>query len=167
VSPLDVLLLILLVPFTVRGWWRGFCRESLGLVGLVVGALAAAATGPELASLLRARGFLPPVAALPVAWALILLAAWVAAGLLGLLADRLARALLLGGLNRLAGALFGSLKGAALLGFALLLTEQVVPSPTLTKLIAASRLGRPLEQVAVGVVRTGREFGAAPVERRA
>jgi len=167
VSPLDALLLILLVPFAVRGWWRGFCRETLALIGLVVGALGAAAAGPQLASVLRARTVLPPVAALPVAWALIFLAAWVTAAFLGLVADRLARALLLGGLNRLAGALFGSVKGAALLGFALLLAEQVVPSPALTKVIAASRLGRPLEQVAVGVVRTGRELGAAPVERRA
>ena len=166
-SPLDALLLILLVPFAVRGWWRGFCRETLALIGLVVGALGAAAAGPQLANVLRARTFLPPVAALPVAWALIFLAAWVTAAFLGLVADRLARALLLGGLNRLAGALFGSVKGAALLGFALLLAEQVVPSPALTKVIAASRLGRPLEQVAVGVVRTGRELGAAPVERRA
>jgi membrane protein required for colicin V production len=166
-SPLDALLLILLVPFTVRGWWRGFCRESFGLVGLVAGALVAAAAGPELARILLARRLLPPFAALPVAWSAIFLAAWIAAAVVGRLADRLARALLLGGVNRIAGAVFGSLKGAALLGFGLLLVEHVSPSPALTRVIAASRLGRPLEQVAVGVVRTGRELGAGPAERRA
>ena len=166
-SPLDALLLILLVPFTVRGWWRGFCRESFALVGLLVGALAAAATGPDVARIIVERHLLPPLAALPMAWATIFLVAWITAAVAGRLADRLARALLLGGVNRLAGALFGSLKGAALLGFGLLLAEHLVSSPAVTRVIAGSRLGRPLEQVAVGVVRTGRELGAGPAERRA
>jgi membrane protein required for colicin V production len=167
VSPLDALLLILLLPFTVRGWWRGFCRESFALVGLLAGAFGAAAEGPELAKILIARRLLPPAAALPVAWAGILVGAWLAAGIVGRLADRLAHALLLGGVNRLAGAIFGSLKGAALLGFGLLLIEHVIASPAITDLIAGSRLGRPLEQVAVSVVRTGRELGGVPAERRA
>src|SRR4029450_2019408 len=38
VSPLDALLLILIVSFALRGWWRGFCRETLALIGLVGGA---------------------------------------------------------------------------------------------------------------------------------
>jgi membrane protein required for colicin V production len=167
VNQLDALLLILLVPFALRGWWRGFCRETLALAGLFGGALAAAAGGPEVAALLVERHLLPPAAALPVAWASLFVAAWMIAALLGLVADRLARALLLGGVNRIAGAVFGSLKGAALLGFALLLAEHATASPRLTKVIAASRLARPLEQMAGSVVATGRQLGGAPAERRA
>ena len=166
-SPLDAILLILLVPFALRGWWRGFCRETLALVGLFGGVLAAAAGGPELARALVEKRLLSPAAALPVAWVAIFVGAFVAADLVGRLADRLARTLLLGGVNRLAGAFFGSAKGAAFLGFALLLIERLLPSPALEQTIARSRLGRPLEQIADSVIATGRELRPAPAERRA
>jgi membrane protein required for colicin V production len=167
VNQLDALLLVLLIVFALRGWWRGFCRESLGLAGLFGGVLAAAAAGPHLAEALLARRLVPAAVALPVAWAAIFVATWMVAALVGHLADRLVRALLLGGLNRFAGAVFGSAKGAALLGFLLLLAEHVTPSPALARVIASSRLGRPLEQIAGSVVATGRELGASAPRRRA
>jgi membrane protein required for colicin V production len=167
VNPLDALLLILLVPFAFRGYFRGFCRETLGLVGVFGGVLAAAAAGPDVAEALLDRHVLPGVAAWPVAWAAIFCATFLLASLAGRIADGLARALLLGGVNRAAGALFGCAKGAAVLGFALLLFEQLAPSSSLTKIIAASRLGRPLEQIAGSVVQKGRELGAATGERQA
>ena len=166
-SPLDALLLILLVPFAFRGWWRGLCRETFGLVGLSGGVLAAAAAGPDLAKVFLDRHLLPPAAALPVAWAALFVGTFVVADLVGRITDRLARALLLGGVNRLAGAAFGSLKGATLLGFALLFAERLFPSPALEQTIARSRLGRPLEQIAASVIATGRELRGAPAERRA
>jgi len=166
VNPLDALLLVLLVPFAFRGYFRGFCRETLGLIGLVGGVLAAGAAGPDLARALLAERALPGWAAAPVAYAAIFLAAMLVAALLGRIADGVARALLLGGVNRLAGALFGCAKGAAVLGFALLVFEQVAPSSALRNVIASSRLGRPLEQIAGTVVQKGRQLGAAGAERQ-
>src|SRR5438093_6425606 len=139
-SHLDALLLILLVPFALRGWWRGLCRETLSLVGLSGGVLAAAAAGPTLAQALLARQLVRPGVALPLAWAAIFIGTFVVADLVGRIADRLVRALLLGGVNRLAGAFFGSVKGAALLGFALLFAERLLLSPALDQSIALSRL---------------------------
>jgi membrane protein required for colicin V production len=165
VNQLDALLLVVVVAFGLRGWWRGLCRETLALVGLFGGALAASAAGPQVAGAIVARKLLPPPVALPVAWAAVFLAAWVVAGIVGHVADRVARAFFLGGVNHAAGALFGSLKGAVLVGFALLLVEHAFPSPHLEEVIATSRLGRPLEHIADSVVATGRELGAA--ERRA
>jgi membrane protein required for colicin V production len=166
VNQLDALLLILLVAFALRGWWRGFCRESLALAGLFGGALAAAALGPQVADEFVTRQLLPPPVARVVGWGAVFLATWIAATLLGLIADRLARALFLGGVNRFAGALFGGAKGAALAGFALLLAEHSFPSPMLTRMIGTSMLGRPLEQMAGSVVATGRELGVGHAERR-
>ena len=166
-NQLDALLLILLVPFALRGWWRGFCRETLAIVGMVGGTLAAAAYAPALATAIEARHVVPSEAAVPLAWVAIILGACIAAAIVGRIADRLLRALMLGGANRLAGALFGSLKGAALLGFVLLLVEHFAPSPALARVIAASRLGRPLEAIAGSVVATGRDLGRVPQGRRA
>jgi membrane protein required for colicin V production len=167
VNPLDALLLILLVPFAFRGYFRGFCRETLGLVGIFGGVLAAAAAGQDLAKALLAEHALPGWAAWPVACAAIFLGAVLLAALVGRVADGIARALLLGGVNRVAGALFGCAKGAAVLGFALLLCEQVAPSSALRHIIASSRLGRPLEQIAGSVVQKGRQLGGGTGERQA
>jgi membrane protein required for colicin V production len=85
----------------------------------------------------------------------------------GALADRLVRAMFLGGVNRLAGAAFGAAKGAVLLGFGLLLAEHSLPSTSLGAVIARSRLGRPLEQLAGSVVERGRGLRTVPAEHAA
>jgi membrane protein required for colicin V production len=161
VNQLDALLLFIISIFALRGWWRGFCRESFGLFGLLGGAFVAAAGSPRLAEALASRALLPHLAALPVAFVVIFLAVAVAANLAGMIADRLVRAVLLGGLNRLAGVALGTLKGAAALGFLLLLAERVAPGSGLADLVGHSTLGRPLQRVASGVLEVGRELAGA------
>jgi membrane protein required for colicin V production len=162
VNQVDVLLLVTLVPFALRGWGRGFCRETLGLTGLVGGVLLATAGGAPLATTLTARGLLSPLAARLAAPATLFAGAVVAAHVVGRVADRLARALLLGGVNRIAGLVFGTLKGAALLGFALLLAEHVAPSAPLSEAVAGSRLASPLTRLAAGIVEAGRGLAVHP-----
>lgn len=154
----DALLLVLLVPFALRGYFRGFCRESVGLAGLVVGALAAAAGGSTLAAALIERHLVPPVVAEMAAFAAIFIGVNLVAYVLGLLVDRMARALFLGGVNRVAGIAFGIAKGAAYLGFALLIVQEVVPAPKVIETIAKSRLGHPLMLLATDIVAVGRNF---------
>jgi membrane protein required for colicin V production len=161
VNQIDALLLVILVPFALRGWGRGFCRESLGLGGLVGGVLLAAAGGPPLANVLAARGLLSPFTAHLVAPVGLFLLASASARLLGVLAERLARALMLGSINRVAGLVFGALKGAAAIGFALLLVQRIAPA-SLTEVVAGSRLASPLTRLAAGIVEAGRGLGGHP-----
>ncbi len=128
-NQVDALLAVLLVPFALRGYWRGFCREGFGLAGL---------------------------------YAALFLGTVVVAHLLGALADRVVRALPLGSLNRTAGALVGVLRGATFLGFGLLLVVRFAPSSSLSEVVAASTLGRPLTRLAAGVLQTGRGLLARP-----
>jgi len=165
-NQLDALLLVLLVPFAFRGYTRGLCRETFGLAGAIAGVLAAGARGQAVAQVLLEQHLVRPALAPVVGWGTVFVAIWVVAALLGRIAERLARALLLGGLNRVAGILFGSAKGAALLGFTLLLIEQTAPASRLSRMIAESELGRPLEHMAGTVAETGRELGIAPGARR-
>lgn len=161
-----MVLLVLLVPFALRGYWRGFLRESFALFGLIAGVAAAAVCWGELAAILVARGSVSPALAGPAAVALLFLAVYVAAQLAGALADRLARAVFLGGVNRAAGLAFGVAKGAALLGLVLALVMQLIPSPALRRVLSGSKLGRPLVQLATRVVEAGRSFTPPPAERR-
>ena len=164
---LDVLVLVALVPFGLRGFWRGFLREGFGLVGVVGGVLLAVAASSPVADALVARGMLPPLEARLAAPVVVFLVVYVAAQVVGLVADRLARAILLGGLNRAAGLVFGVAKGAALVGFALLIAEGAFPSEDVTRAIERSTLGRPLRRFALAIVEIGRDFGGQPVARRA
>jgi membrane protein required for colicin V production len=160
VNQIDALLLVLLAPFALRGWWRGFCRESFGLLGVIGGALAAAAGYGPLADALVGRELLPPLAAVIAAVAAIFLGVSFVASLVGAAADRVVRAVLLGGVNRAVGLGLGVLKGAAALGFLLLVCERAALSPALAEQVGASRLGRPLIHLASRVLDVGRGLAA-------
>ena len=160
-NQLDALLLVLLVPFALRGYWRGLLRESLELAGVLGGVLAAAAGGGTLAAALVARHILPPLAARMAAVIAIFLGVYVGAALVGFVADRLARAIFLGGLNRTAGLAFGVAKGATILGMALILVQRLLRSPALDALIAASTLGAPITRFATAVVQAGSGLAAS------
>jgi membrane protein required for colicin V production len=156
VNQVDALVLVLLVPFALRGWWRGFLRESLAVIGLLGGVLAAAAGAPRLAAALVARQLLPPLAARAAALIGLFIVVYVGAQVAGLIADRLAKAAFLGGFNRVAGMAFGLVKGAALLGFVLMALEHFLPSPSFAQLIGASKLGHPLTAFAENLLDAGR-----------
>ena len=72
------------------------------------------------------------------------------------------RALPLGSLNRTAGVLVGVLRGGTFLGFGLLLIVRFAPSSSVSEVVAASTLGRPLTRLAAGVLQTGRGLLARP-----
>ena len=164
-NQVDALVLVLLVPFALRGWWRGFLRESLAVIGLLGGVLAAAAGAPRLAAAIVARHLLPPLAARAAALVSLFVLVWVAAQLTGLIADRLARAAFLGGFNRVAGLAFGLVKGAALLGFVLMALERFLPSPSFAELVGSSKLAHPLTTFAANLLDAGRGL-AGPEPRR-
>jgi membrane protein required for colicin V production len=118
-NPLDWLLAILLTYSVVRAALRGFFQEAFALAGLVLGFLLACwfylAMAKQLAGLIAS----PPLAQL-AAFLLILVAAMIAANLLGRALRKTASVVGLGFIDRLLGALFGLVRGA-LLGVALLL----------------------------------------------
>ncbi|HYV58244.1 MAG TPA: CvpA family protein [Candidatus Nitrosopolaris sp.] len=161
-NQVDALLVVLLVAFALRGYWRGFCREGFGLAGLVGGVLLAAAAGPSLTDALVKRHLLPLLAAAPASYTGLFLGTVVLARLLGALADRLIRALPLGSVNRAAGAMVGVLRGGTLLGFGLLTILRFAPTSSASEVVAASTLGRPLTRLAEGVIETGRELLGHP-----
>src|SRR5207302_10454416 len=127
----------------------------------------AGAAAPAAARCLLAEALAPPVAAQPLGWAVVFVGTWVVAAVLGRIAERLARALLLGGFNRFAGMLFGSAKAAALMGFRLLLIERAAPASAVSQKIAESKLGPPLAHMAGTVAEAGHALGILPGEQHA
>jgi len=122
---LDLGILILLVLVTLRGYFRGLFQELAVLVGLVGGLLVAARIYLDVAALL-----LPLIKSLfwaqGVAFALVLVIFYWGVRLLSYILQRLLYHLYLDLFDRLLGAFFALLKGALILGFALLLVGAVV-----------------------------------------
>jgi membrane protein required for colicin V production len=165
VNQLDALLLVLLVPFVLRGWSRGVLREAFGVAGVVVGVLAAASIGAPVADDLAARGLVAPGRGGMIAASMVFFAVVVAANLAGRITDRFARALLLGPLVRVAGAGFGAVKGLAVLGFILLGVGHFARSPKIRSTLDHSTLAPPLAGVAHALLDAGRALRAGPAEK--
>jgi membrane protein required for colicin V production len=109
-TALDVLTLGIFLFFTARGIWRGFINDLAGLLALVLGYLFAGRLAvifqPFLTAFIEDTGLLNGVA-----YYLSLFAIYLAVVLLGKIATRMSKLILLGWLNRLLGALTGMAKG--------------------------------------------------------
>lgn len=159
---LDAVLLVVVGIFVVRGFWRGFIRETVGLVALLASGIAAALFAGSAGAALVAREVVRPEIAPATGGAAVFLATWVGVNLVGLVLDKLARALFLGPLLRIAGMVFAAVKGALLLGLALLAGQRVVPSVVTAEAIAESRLAGPMMTLATVVLDFGGQWiGAA------
>jgi|UniRef100_A0A7C5AK56 membrane protein required for colicin V production len=123
---LDLGILVLLVLVTLRGYFRGLFQELAVLVGLVGGLFLAAHTYLQVAALL-----LPLVKNLVWAQALafisVLVGCYWGVRLVGYLLQRLLYHLYLDVVDRLLGAFFGLVKGALILGLALLVLGLLLP----------------------------------------
>ena len=138
VNRIDVVLAIVLALFALRGFWRGFSREFFGFVGLI-GGLAIAAAGYA-----AAVAYLPesvPEHVRPiVAFAAVFFAVDFLANVIGALLHRLLGILFLSPVNRIAGAVFGVAKGAAMAMITLLLMRAYTPAPGFVSELEQSRI---------------------------
>lgn len=157
-TAMDVLLLVVLALFTVRGFWRGFIRETMGLAALVGAALAAALFAGSAGEALVARDLVRARLAPVVAGGSIFLGTYVGVNLLGWGLDRVARTLFLGPLLRAAGMVFALCKGTVLVGIGLMVGQRVVPWLVTDERIAASRLAGPMLAITDAVLEAGGEW---------
>lgn len=159
----DLVLIGLLVVAAVRGFFRGLLREVCGLAGLVGGLYLAGLHAETLAPQVAETLGISVILAKLVAGIGIVLAAWIVGGLVGRLLNRLARAVFLGPLNRVAGIAAGLAKGAAALGLALVFVQRAAPESEVKVEIDRSPVARPLVELAEHLIEVGRPYteGAA------
>lgn len=130
--------------FAVKGVWRGFIREAFGLAALVLGVATCMLFG-ELAAQLAAQRFDMQIElARVVGYAGCFLLPYVAAQVLAYFLHKVSGALLLGGLNRFAGACFGVVAGAVAAGAILAVVTHLGWQGELLK---GSKVALPLQQL--------------------
>ena len=122
-TPVDYILIAIVTISMLFGAMRGFLRESVALLGWLVGLWLAwryaAELEPYLGGSLAGTELQVWVARLILLLATVL-AAWLVGSLLGYLVQRSGLTL---GLDRLLGALFGIVRGAVIVGFAVMLAD--------------------------------------------
>jgi membrane protein required for colicin V production len=147
-NAIDIALIVILLLCAVRGYWRGFLRELFGLLGLALGAAAALRFTAEGAKMIEPyAASLPPPVLTGTAFVVIFVVVHTAVILVGLLFDRLAKAVFLRGINRMAGAVFAAGKGAVVMAL-LLFALHLFQIAELDEQIMSSTIGRPLVRVA-------------------
>jgi membrane protein required for colicin V production len=119
-SAFDLIVIGIVGLSTVFAFWRGLIRVVMSLVALVAAVLAAIQFSPAVADMLLALGD-NPVTRYLAAFALIFLVVVIIGSLLGWVLSRAIRAIGLGFVDRLLGAVFGVARGVLIVVIAVLL----------------------------------------------
>jgi membrane protein required for colicin V production len=158
-TTVDYIIVAALLLSTVFGAIRGFLRESVALLGWLVGLWLAwryaDRVEPYLGGAMRDTLLQPWVARLVVLFAVVI-AAWLLGNLLSYLVQRSGLTL---GVDRLLGGLFGIVRGAVIVGFAVMLAQAAeLQSETWWRSSRLLPLGQEMANVLRGYVETGREY---------
>jgi membrane protein required for colicin V production len=126
---LDILIWAVLVFFVAKGFSKGLVREACSLLGLVTGGWAAFRYYSHLSQGMRLFINLPPHVAQPLSFLLIFMLLGILFYFLGHLLTVIFKIMLLGGINRIGGIVFGCLEGCFVLCVILYLgTTKPVPA---------------------------------------
>jgi membrane protein required for colicin V production len=112
---IDIIILLILCFFAVKGLVRGLVNEASSLAGLLLGGWLAYRFHPLLAAPIKSALHLPAHLSSFLAFIVILLLTGVCAHIIGNLITAALRLVMLGSLNRLGGLLIGITEGALLL----------------------------------------------------
>jgi len=118
-SAFDLIVIGIVALSTVFAFWRGLIRVVMSLVALIAAVLAAIQFSPAVAAMLPALG--DPVTRYVAAFALIFIVVALVGALLGWVLSRAIRAIGLGFVDRLLGAVFGVARGVLIVVIAVLL----------------------------------------------
>jgi membrane protein required for colicin V production len=119
-SVFDLIVIGIVALSTILAFWRGLIRVVMSLVALIAAVLAAIQFSPDVATMLPPVGD-NPVTGYVAAFALIFLVVALVGALLGWVLSRAIRAIGLGFVDRLLGAVFGVARGVLIVVILVLL----------------------------------------------
>ena len=154
----DIAILAVLAGFLLKGLLRGLLREVCSLLGLVTGSLLALRFHGPLAATMAATFHLPAAFCAAVTFTLVFLAAVLFFWGIGYLLSRLVKLPLLGGMNRLAGGLFGLAESVLLLAVILYALGNGSLPASLQPAFKRSQLAPPFQILGGEVFRGGHKL---------
>ena len=156
-TPVDIILIAIVLISMLFGAIRGFLRESVALLGWLVGLWLAwryaPSLEPYLGGVLAGTELQVWIARLILLLATVI-AAWLIGSLLGYLVQRSGLTL---GLDRMLGAVFGVVRGAVIVGFAVMLADAAqLRGEAWWKSSKLIPVGEEMASILRGYVETGR-----------
>jgi membrane protein required for colicin V production len=158
VNSIDLILVVVLALFGLRGFFRGLFREFFSLAGLVAGFLAAVSFAGPLAAHAAAYSNVSPLILKGAAFVTVFFLVYFLLSIVGWLLHRSEKMLFLKTVNRSGGVAIGLGKGAAVAALAIFFLTQTSWLPQATRSnFAGSYLVTPLSRLAENLLRFGKE----------
>ncbi len=152
----DILILVVLVVFLIKGLLRGLLKEVCSLLGLVLGGVFAFTFHLPLAQFLQDDAGLPGQISVWAAFLAIFLGVIIVFAVLGFVLHRFVKMILLGGVNRLAGGVFGLIQAVVIIAM-IVLALGSQPAPAMARqMVAASHLAPPFVTLGATMLKEGR-----------
>jgi membrane protein required for colicin V production len=158
VNWVDLMVLIVLVLFALRGFFRGFFREIFSLAGLIAGFMLAVAYERSASAFIASYWQMSSLVLQGVAFVAIFFSVYFLLSLIGWLLHRSEKLLFLKTLNRAGGIAIGMGKGVAVAALAVffLSSSLWLPQSAREKFIGAYSVP-PLSRLADNLIRLGKE----------
>ena len=157
---IDLILVLVLALFGLRGFFRGFFREVFSLAGLIAGFMLAVAFLQPVATYAAGLWKIPPLLLKGLVFITLFFLVYFLCNLAGWLLHRSESLLFLRTLNRAGGIALGVGKGFAITALLIFyLLEAAWLPKTSQESFHGSYLVSPLSRFGAGLVRLGRERG--------
>jgi len=157
VNIVDPILLVLLLLFGLRGYFKGLFRESFSLLGLIIGFMLAVRYDEPVALLWSGTWKFSFVVVRVLSFVGLFFVVYFAFSLAGWLLHRSAKFLFLQMVNRIGGIVVGMGKGAAVLAMVIFLMTSFPLMPQIMRQrMDESYLIPPLQFLAEGLIRIGK-----------
>jgi membrane protein required for colicin V production len=154
---IDITLLVVLLLFGLRGYFRGFFREMFSLLGLSAGAIGAARYAESVGLWVASYWPAPAILLKGLGFVFCFFLIYVLFNLIGWLLHRSAKALFLQTVNRFGGIVLGLGKGVALAALAVFtVTSTSLTPPAARQKLEQSYLVSPLANLADALIRFGK-----------
>ncbi len=123
-TPIDILIFIVLLYFTINGTRKGFIKEISRLVSIVIGLILANKFSPTIKPLLEEWVSYEP-ALYVISYFIIFISIVIVFGIIASVLQKFFEMILLGWLNRLLGTLLGLLKGLIIISLFIFFMEAI------------------------------------------
>lgn len=140
---IDIVILVILSFFLLKGIFRGLLKEICSLLGLVLGGVFAFTFHLPLAQLLQDSFNLPAQLCVWGSFLAIFLLLVFLFAVIGFVLNRFVKLIFLGGFNRLAGAMFGIIQGVVVLSMIVLALNSSAAPEAVRNKVRTSQLAPP------------------------
>lgn len=125
IAIIDIVIILSLVFFLIKGFQQGLIRQTMALVGLILGLKLASDEYQFVATFIKTEFAVSDTAANIIGFAVILIIVMLVVNLIGWILRSLTKVLFLSFLDRIIGAILGLVKGGIIVYLVLLLISKV------------------------------------------